>query len=87
MNKQCVFLCKHCQHELTLPRAGMRLQEVKSWFRYSRCPACKQELRVIERVPEPVIPAYTQQPLWTEKAPVIRRRTGSKMQQDKSIAC
>ena len=60
MNKQHVFLCKHCQHELTPPRAGMRLQEVKSWFRYSRCPACKQELRVVERVPEPVVPADTQ---------------------------
>ena len=59
MKQQRVFLCKHCQHELTLPRAGMRLQEVKSWFRYSRCPACKQELRVVERVPEPVIPVYT----------------------------
>ena len=65
MNKRRVFLCKHCQHELTPPRAGMRLQEVKSWFRYSRCPACKQELRVVERVPEPVVPAATQQPLWT----------------------
>jgi uncharacterized protein with PIN domain len=63
--KQRVFLCKHCHHELTLPRVGMRLQEVKSWFRYSRCPACKQELRVVEQVPEPVIPAYTQAPLWT----------------------
>ena len=65
MNKQRVFLCKHCQHELIPPRAGMRLQEVKSWFRYARCPACKQELRVIEQVPEPVVPAATQQPLWT----------------------
>ena len=65
--KQRVFLCKHCQYELTPPRAGMRLREVKSWFRYSRCPACKQELRVIERVPEPVVPAATQAPLWTEK--------------------
>jgi hypothetical protein len=65
MNKQHVFLCKHCQHELTPPRAGMRLQEVKSWFRYARCPACKRELRVIEQVPEPVLPAYTQAPLWT----------------------
>ena len=63
--KQRVFLCKHCQHELTLPQVGMRLQEVKSWFRYLRCPHCKQELRVVERVPEPVIPAYTQAPLWT----------------------
>ena len=25
---------------------------------------CKQELRVVERVPEPVIPAYAQPPLW-----------------------
>ena len=65
MNKQRVFLCKHCQHELTLPRAGMRLQEVKSWFRYLRCPHCKQELRVVERIPEPVVPAAVQQPLWT----------------------
>jgi hypothetical protein len=63
--KQHVCLCKHCQHELTLPRAGMRLQEVKSWFRYLRCPACKQELRVNERVPEQVVPAPTQQSLWT----------------------
>ena len=63
--KQRVFLCKHCQHELTPPRAGMRLQEVKSWFRYSRCPACKRELWVIEQVPEPVVPAATQQSLWT----------------------
>ena len=62
--KQRVFLCKHCHHELIPPRAGMRLQEVKSWFRYLRCPACKQELRVVERVPEPVTPAYTQSPLW-----------------------
>jgi uncharacterized protein with PIN domain len=65
--KQHVFLCKHCQHELKLPRAGMRLQEVKSWFRYSRCPACKRELRIIERVPEPVVPAYMQSPLWATK--------------------
>ena len=64
MNKQRAFLCKHCQHELTLPRAGMRLQEVKSWFRYSRCSACKRELRVVGHLPEPVIPAVTQQPLW-----------------------
>src|SRR5260370_21560863 len=63
--KQHVFLCKHCQNELPLPRAGMRLQEVKSWFRYLRCPRCRQELRVVERVPEPVVPAATQQPLWT----------------------
>ena len=63
--KQRVFLCKHCQQELSMPRVGMSLQEAKSWFRYSRCPACKQELRVVERVPEPVIPAYTQVPLWT----------------------
>jgi hypothetical protein len=62
--KQRVFLCKHCQHELTLPRAGMSLQEAKSWFRYLRCPACKRELRVVERVPEPIIPAYTQPQLW-----------------------
>ncbi len=65
MNKQRVFLCKHCQHELIPPRAGMRLQEAKSWFRYSRYPACKQELRVVEKLPEPVVPAATQQPLWT----------------------
>ena len=26
--KQRVFLCKHCQHGLIPPRAGMRLQEV-----------------------------------------------------------
>ncbi len=65
--KQHVFLCKHCQHELKLLRAGMRLQEVKSWFRYSRCPACKRELRIVERVPEPVVPAYMQSPLWTTK--------------------
>jgi uncharacterized protein with PIN domain len=62
--KQRVFLCKHCRHELKLPRAGMSLQEAKSWFRYSRCPVCKLELRVVERVPEPVIPAYTQSQLW-----------------------
>ncbi len=62
--KQHVFLCKHCQHELTSPRASMRLQEAKSWFRYARCPACKQELRVIERVPKPVIPTYIQSQLW-----------------------
>jgi hypothetical protein len=65
MNKQRVFLSKHCQHELTPPRAGMCLQEVKSWFRYARCPHCKQELRVVERVPEPAVPAAIQQPLWT----------------------
>ena len=65
MNKQRVFLCKHCQQEPILPRAGMRLQEVKSWFRYLRCPSCKQELGVVERVPEPVVPAATQAPLWT----------------------
>ena len=62
--KQRVFLCKHCQHELTSPRAGMSLQEAKSWFRYSCCPVCKQELRVVERVPEPIIPAYIQSQLW-----------------------
>lgn len=62
--KPHVFLCKHCLHELTLPRAGMSLQEAKSWFRYSRCPACKYELRAIERVPEPPIPVYIQSPLW-----------------------
>jgi len=66
--KQRVFLCKHCHYELTMPRAGMSLQEVKSWFRYSRFPACKQELRVVERVPEPVIPAYAQPPLWAEES-------------------
>ena len=65
MNKQRVFLCKRCQHELTPPRAGMRLQEVKSWFRYAQCLHCKQELRVVEQIPEPVVPAALQQPLWT----------------------
>jgi uncharacterized protein with PIN domain len=63
--KQRIFLCKHCQHELTLPRAGMSLQEVKSWFKYSRCPVCKREVRVVERLPKPVIAAYKQPPLWT----------------------
>jgi RNase P subunit RPR2 len=63
--KQRIFLCKHCHHELIPPRAGIRLQEVKSWFRYSHCPTCKHELRVIEQVPEPVGPAATQQSLWT----------------------
>ncbi len=66
--KQRVFLCKHCRHELKLPRAGMSLQETKSWFRYSRCPACTYELRVVEQVPEPVIPAFTQPPLWTAES-------------------
>jgi hypothetical protein len=65
MNKQRVFLCKRCQHELIPARGGMSSQEVKSWFRYSRCPRCKQELRVVEKLPEPVVPAATQQPLWT----------------------
>jgi uncharacterized protein with PIN domain len=66
--KQHVFLCKRCQHELALPRVGMNLQEARSWFRYARCPACKQELRVVERVPEPVIPAYSQAPLWVAQS-------------------
>src|SRR5215470_15270673 len=83
--KQHVFLCKHCQHELELPRAGMRLQEVKSWFRYSRCPACKRELWVIEQVPEPVVPAATQQPLWTGTAPVLRCRTGSETEEEQRM--
>ena len=72
--KQRVFLCKHCQHELTPPRAGMRLQEVKSWFRYARCPHCKHELRIVEKLPEPVVPVATQQPLWTGKVPILRPR-------------
>ena len=62
--KQHVFLCKQCQQELELPRAGMRLQEVKSWFQYFRCPYCKHELRVIEQAPEPIVPSAIQQPLW-----------------------
>jgi hypothetical protein len=43
----------------------MTLQEVKSWFKYLPCPACKRELRVIEQVPESVVPVYAQLPLWT----------------------
>jgi uncharacterized protein with PIN domain len=74
--KQRVFLCKHCQHELSMPRVGMSLQEARSRFRYSRCPACKQELRVVERVPELVIPAYTQAPLWTAESNEEQHATG-----------
>ncbi len=65
--KQRIFICQHCDHALTMPRAGMSLREAKSWFRYATCPACKRALRVVEHVPAPVVPAYTQPHLWSEK--------------------
>lgn len=61
------FICQQCGHALTMPRAGMSVREAKSWFKYARCPACKRGLRVIEHVPEPVIPAYIQTHLWSEE--------------------
>ncbi len=65
--KQRIFICQHCAHALTMPRAGMSLREAKSWFRYATCPACKRLLRVVERVPAPVVPSYTQGHLWSEE--------------------
>jgi hypothetical protein len=62
--KHHVFICKHCRQELTMPRAGMTLQEARSWFKYATCPACKRELRVREKVPQPVVPVYAQSSLW-----------------------
>jgi hypothetical protein len=62
------FICQHYQHALTMPRAGMSLREVRSWFKYARCPACKRALRVVEQVPKPIIPAYTQPHLWSEES-------------------
>lgn len=67
MQQQRLFICQHCQHALTMPRAGMSLREARSWFRYATCPACKRMLRVVERVPEPVVPVYTQPQLWGEE--------------------
>ena len=65
--KARVFLCKHCGHALTMPRPGMTWKEATSWFRYATCPACKHALQVIEHVPAPAVPAYTQVPLWTRE--------------------
>lgn len=65
--KQRLFICQQCGHTLTLPRAGMSLREAKSWFKYARCPVCKRALRVVERVPAPVMPAYIQPHLWREE--------------------
>ncbi len=63
--KERKFLCKHCGHTLTMPRPGMTWKEARSWFKYTTCPACKQALQVIEYVPAPVMPAYSQVSLWT----------------------
>lgn len=64
MKQQYPFICKHCQHTLLMPRSGMTLKEARSWFKYMTCPACKREVRVMEKLPPPVVPTYTQPPLW-----------------------
>ena len=47
---------------------SLQLEFSLSWFRYSRCPACKRELQVVEQVPGPVIPAYTHSQLWAAES-------------------
>jgi hypothetical protein len=63
-HQKCI--CQQCGHELTMPRAGMSLQEARSWFRYARCPVCKLQLHVAAQAPKPGVQAYTQPRLWTE---------------------